>query len=60
MLISQLKERVNRNEYRIDADAVAQAIVRRLERRVRGSGRSSEGVLESRHGAPVPALQRHA
>ena len=60
MLISQLKERVNRNQYRVDADAVAEAIVRRLERRARGGGRSSEGVLEARHGAPVATPQRHA
>jgi hypothetical protein len=60
MLISQLKDRVSRNEYRVDADAVAEAIVRRLERRARGSRTSSEGVLESRHGASVAPSQRHA
>jgi hypothetical protein len=60
MLINQLKEQVNRNEYRVDTDAVAEAIVRRLAGRARGDGRSSEGVLESRHGTPVAAPQRHA
>lgn len=58
--LMELKERIQRNDYRVDPDVVAEAIVRRILRRSLRTQDVSERVLEAPQGPAVRALQRQA
>lgn len=58
--LMELKQQIQRNDYRVDPDAVAEAIVRRiLGKAVRGR-KISERVLVAPQGVAVRALYRQA
>jgi hypothetical protein len=58
--LMELKQRVQRNDYRVDPDVVAEAIVRRILRRALRTQDLSERVLVAPQGLTVRALQRQA